>query len=378
VDLSALVLGGAASLAWRALWSPLASLLGVTGDGFHVLTPGGPVPAQAGVVLRTGFFEPLLSRLAFPGTSVLANVIGAETLLQAGSEPGRYNPTGVGLAPWKSCVVALVVALFAAIAGGAVSRVYALRKARDRSIPAGEALGFVFSNLASYVRAPLFILAAIALFTLGGLAGGALTAVPFAGPVLQFVGQPVAFLCAVITTILVVGGTLGFPLLIAALSVERNGSLDAVSRAYSYAYGRPVTYGIGAFLVVSVGALLSGFGSWCAGLSREFLLSGAGFVDDGAVGALRAGLAAVPSLSVPRVEGGGMAVAWAWGAWSFGSLFMFLAQGFVFSYVVGGFTDLYFLLREEVEGTALREVFVEGEGEAAALRETGAPKDAAS
>jgi hypothetical protein len=46
--------------------------------------------------------------------------------------------------------------------------------------------------------------------------------------------------------------------------------------------------------------------------------------------------------------------------WAFGWLGMLLVKGFVLSYVVGGLTDLYFVLRREVDGIDDTEVYVEG------------------
>ena len=50
-------------------------------------------------------------------------------------------------------------------------------------------------------------------------------------------------------TLIAIGGVLGLPLVGAAAAWERNGSLDAISRAFSYIFARPLQFFWNYFLI---------------------------------------------------------------------------------------------------------------------------------
>ena len=123
----------------------------------------------------------------------------------------------------------LVLSIF----GGAICRVVALRIARDESAGVKEALTFAMSNLRSYVQIPLVLGIAIFIFWGCNWLAGVVIGVPFLGWILFLVLYPLAILSGLIILLIAVGGLLGLFLMVAAISTEKNGTLDAISRAFS-------------------------------------------------------------------------------------------------------------------------------------------------
>lgn len=366
-DLAGLLLGTLAVLGTSALWSLLAWALGVTGPHF-VGTPDVRVPVPPEAALRSEFGSRVLPHVAFPGADRAFTVLGYPGRLVAPApsptpgEPARNVLAPLDLPAWQIAVVAAALLVFWSIAGGALARVYAVRKARDRTVPFDEALGFAFSALPQFLMAPLFVAAAAAFFFAIVVLCGAGTAVPFAGPVLAAVLHPVALLAGLVLTVIVVGGVLGYPMTQAAVAVERNGSLDAVSRTYSYVFTRPLTFGFGVLVVLAVGSLIPAFAGWFLSAVQQGVALGASWDAEGAGKALALGFDAAARLATPEVPSGSAwtLTAWAWGAWVFLCLAKVLVHGFALSYVVGGLVDVYFILREEVDGIPTSEVFEEG------------------
>jgi hypothetical protein len=375
-DLSALALGAGGWLAYQWTWPALASVLAVepaapTGAG----VVASPIPSWH--VLRWEFFHRLLGWIGLPFTNFVEDLAGAPgaVLLKAtkdGKEtPFVYqlaDPARAELAVWKLVVVGAWLLVLWSIVAGAVSRVYAVRIARDESIGAGDAVAFSVGNLASFVKAPLFVAAAAAFFFGLAALAGAGTAIPTAGAFLGVVLHPLALLAGLVVTIIAVGGIFGLPVMHAALATERNGALDAISRTFSYVFTRPVAYVVAVGIVAAVAAVIVQFGLAFVGLATRAMQFGGSWNQD-AVGALGSGatFALQPGgvmgwphfsnpESVPLAAAVGVYVAWfvTAAAWT-------LINGFALAYFVGGLTDTYFLLRRDVDGIDDSEVYVEGE-----------------
>lgn len=364
-DLAALLLGAVSVVAYTIAWPILASLLQVRPEG-KFLTPGGPVDAPPGAVLRSSFFTEIQRVFPAPGLDRLLGLLGAPGPLVRASEttPNSFEQVRPDVPAWKLAVVAAALLLLWSVVGGALARAYALRKARDESVAFGDALGFSLGNLGQLVKAPLFAVAAGVMFTAIVLACGAASAVPWAGPVLQLIAQPVAVLATLVAAVVIgLGLVFGFPMLTAAVAVERNGSLDAVSRTFSYVWTRPVTFGISSLIVLAVAGVIDAVANWVVGTSHVLFLTSASWVDADLAKRMLDGMRASQSLGSPATDGiSASAAASVWIAWAVAAVAGFLARGFVVSYVVGGVVDVYFMLREEVDGIDPGEVFVEGVG----------------
>ncbi len=351
-DLSALGLGVAGYFAYLASWPVLAWVLGVEGTA--------AVPPWK--ALQAEFFGRILAWVGIPYGPFVAAQAGWPGAGEVNVRTGEGMSFMLGIDWWKLVIVGAWLLILWSLVSGAISRVYAVRIARDETVPAGDAAGFATSNLRTFLLAPLFVAAAALLF-LGGIALiGALSAIPWAGPLVQLVLHPFALVASLLVMALAIGGIFGFPILHAAIATERNGALDAVSRTFSYVFTRPVVFIVAAGSTLVIAGILLAFGYWFVAVSGRALHFGAQW-NDNAAGAM-ASVWPPSMLAMPNVDGVGVDVAaWRLVTWFWTIVALYLVHGFVLSYVVGGLTDTYFLLRREVDGIEDSEVWVEGEGE---------------
>jgi hypothetical protein len=134
-----------------------------------------------------------------------------------------------------------VVAVFGFF-GQAIHRITALRIARDEGMSLKEALGFARKNFTAILWCPL-IVAAFVLVLLGCNAlAGLLISIDYFGQVLALVLVPLAMISSLLALLILIGAFVGMPLVAAAAAWERNGSLDALSRAFSYVFARPLQF----------------------------------------------------------------------------------------------------------------------------------------
>ena len=362
-DLGALAFGTIGYLLLMLLWRGLAALI-------QPDLPNGGRTYLESAALQQHFLNDFIERVG--------NMPLLEPLLQAFGFATSVSPDGAAVAAvelrnWHYVVVAALLLVVWSLISGVLSRMYALRIARDETEELDDAVLFVGRNVRGFLLAPLFIVGAAALFAVLTMLGGAASAIPHVGGVLQIVLHPLTLLSSVAVLVITVGGVFGLPLLHAALSTERNGTLDAVSRTYSYAFTRPVAYGVGLVITAAVSTVIWQFGHWFvdwvwvqgfaqgAGLTEAAFGDGAG-ASAGAAEAIGRGFHAGRLLSWP--DGAGLAGTGArinmWVTWLFTGLAIAVVRGTVVSYVVGAFTDIYFQLRGEVDGTDESQVYVAG------------------
>lgn len=359
-DLSALVLGAFGWLAYQLSWPALASLLAVDGGG-----------VRAWEALRNDFFWLVLGWMRLPFTEQVFLLVGARPMLVSPGKPGELATIhSLDLPWWKYVVVGVWMLVLWSVVAGAISRVYAVRIARDESIGAGQGLAFSIANLRAYLQAPLFVAAAAGFFLgLAALAGAA-SAIPGAGPFLEIVLHPLALVAGLVVLVIALGGIFGFPVMQAALATERNGTLDAISRTFSYVFTKPVAYLVSVVLVTVVAGVISAFGAAFLGIVERAMVFGASWASDPAA-PIDAGRAIGAGINVGMQSGGvlgwphtdkfdGLPLVWVYVAWAFTALATIVVNGYVLSYFVGGLTDTYFLLRREVDGIDDTEVYVEG------------------
>jgi hypothetical protein len=342
-DLSALAVGSIGWLAYQGSWPLLAAILGASG----------------GRSLSGQFFATVLGWLDLPYAAAAAGTLTG----------GGPLVSGGGLSFWKCALVAAWMLVLWSVIAGAVARIYAVRIARDESIGVRQAFGFAIGNLKQYVLAPVFV-AAAAVFFLGLCAlAGALSAIPGIGPFLQVAAHPLALVFGLIVVVIAIGGFFGLPVMQAALAAERNGTLDAISRTFSYVFTRPVAYFLSAGLVSLVGGVIGRFGIAFIDVTTRAMRFGAdwrspasGLDAERAIGlGAAAGKDDLALFSWPQVVGAdGVTVVGFYVAWFVTALAAVAVHGYVLSYVLGGLTDIYFMLRRDVDGIDDGEVYAEG------------------
>ena len=173
---------------------------------------------------------------------------------------------------------------------------------------------------------------------------------------LAFAGAvwPLVLLGALVLAILAVGVVAGWPLMVAAVGVERGDAFQAISTAFSYLYQRPLHYAFYAAvaLVVAVPAIA------VAGLFAD----ATGTL---AMWAASLGMGHERTLAVLDGLAGAGPEAATWGVkaiafWSRGLSHLLSSFGWGYFWAIA--TAAYMLLRQDVDGTELDEVVIDEPG----------------
>jgi hypothetical protein len=170
----------------------------------------------------------------------LAELMAGQNVPISAEVPLQERPYAPSPVPWWMYLIYgfwfLVVWSFFA---GAINRVAAYRIARDESITIPEALVFASRTWTNHFLAILFIgIFIAACFYLCAL-GGLICRIPYAGEIILIPGFLLVLLAAFLITLLLVGLLFGFNIISAAIGVDKVDSFDAISRSYSYVLGRP-------------------------------------------------------------------------------------------------------------------------------------------
>ncbi len=146
--------------------------------------------------------------------------------------------------------------------GQGIHRITTLRIARDEGMPITDALKFSAKNWPTVALAPVIIGLTIGIFWLCNLLAGLVTSLGFLGGILAVVLYPLAFVSTLLMLLIGLGGIFGMPLIGAAAAWECNGSLDAISRAFSYLFARPLQFFWNFFLIFLFTGVIILVGSW--------------------------------------------------------------------------------------------------------------------
>ncbi len=241
--------------------------------------------------------------------------------------------------------------------GGAMTRVAAVRLATQEQVSLGEMFRFAARRWQHYFFAPIgTLLAALALAGLMAI-GGLLLQLNW-GVLLAGVFWWLALGLGLGLTILAIGLLLGWPLLWPSISADGSDGFGAIGNAFSFAFQRPLHFAF----YLAVAALLGSFG-WL--LVSNLAASVVYFTY------WAAGLGGGHERLVAVMEGsgslGGVGQAGAVVIHFFCQCVKLVAVGFLYSYFWTAATAVYFLLRRDVDGAEMDEVFREEEEDADAL-----------
>jgi hypothetical protein len=240
------------------------------------------------------------------------------------------------------------------IFGTGISRHVALRLVGEEAPgPIGASLYGSRKWLPAF-NAALFVLVGIlALSIPGALLGLAMRTelgLAFAGIV-----WPLVLLGAVVLAILAVGLVAGWPLMVAAVGVERGDSFQAISTSFSYLFQRPLHYAFYALVALAVAVPAIAVASLFADATGTLAMWAASFgMGHERTAAILEGLSGV----------GSEASRWgvrAIGFWSRGLAHVLSSFGWGYFWAIA--TAAYMLLRQDVDGTELDEVVIDEPGE---------------
>jgi hypothetical protein len=272
-------------------------------------------------------------------------------------------------APWFALINTVLALAIWAVVGGAVSRMSAVRFAREESVPLKKALGFALVKWPSTVMSPLIPFGVLVLVAIGiGAPTGLALMVPYVGEYAIGIFFFVTLIIGLLMALVIVGGTFSLGLQWPTIAAEGSDSFDAISRSISYVSSRPwrylfyvafsAVYGCLVFVFVK---LLTFIVLWITHHAVATFSWGVGGAADKLVR-----LWAAPTLANPWPQPGVAPDAMAGGEASAAYLFMFwvwVAMGMMIAFLPSFFftsqTVVYFLLRKVVDATDMEEVYVE-------------------
>lgn len=282
-------------------------------------------------------------------------------------------------AHWLFAIVYTALALcVVALVGGAVNRIAALHFAREEKISYMQALRFSAGKFFSFATAPLIPLALILVLGLFLAFGGFISAnwAPEGGGIVLGLLFFVAIALGLAVAFLLIGLVAGSPLMYPTIAVEGSDSFDAMSRSYSYVYGRPwhaLFYGLVALIYGALTYLFVRLFAFVTLASAHMFLKWFVFRTGPTVGSEADKIDVLwkaptfDSLFFGHFNWDAMNKPEAVGAFFIG-VWVFVVAGttaaYLLSYLASSTTVAYFLLRRKVDATDLDDVYVEESPEA--------------
>jgi hypothetical protein len=241
-----------------------------------------------------------------------------------------------------------------AFCGGIIVRQAIVKLSVGERISARGTLTHTLSKFLAYFSAPLFPLLLVVLITIPIALVGLLMRLGDVGLFIAALVWILVLIGGAIMAITLIGLLFGWPLMWGAIASERHSdSFDAVSRAYSYVFQRPLHYLFYALVASLFGALC-----WLlAGALEDLVIylswwSASFGADDLRVAQMREAIAARENL-----EGFDQVIASLFALWE--GLVRLVATAFRYSFFWTATAAIYLLLRYDADHTEIDEVFLE-------------------
>ena len=271
-------------------------------------------------------------------------------------------------APWFALINTVLSLALWAVIGGAVSRMAAVRFAREESVPWNRAIRFSLSKWPSIVTSPLIpfgvmvLLAAVVL----GLGTGLPLMIPYVGEFVYGIFWGLTLVFGLVLALILVGGSFSLGLQWPTIAAEGSDAFDAISRSISYISTRPWRYLFYTLFSILYGCLTFLFVKFMTFLALRITHTGVSVFSFGTGDAhdklIR--LWDVPTIAYPwpapgtsTVFGGEAAATYLFQFWVWAAIGMMIA--FLISYFFSSQTVVYFLLRKVVDATDMEEVYME-------------------
>jgi len=271
----------------------------------------------------------------------------------------------VATVDWAEYIVLIVLVVgflvIWSIIGGAITRSAALEFARDEKIGFKESLSFASKKFWSYFWSPITPALGVLFFSACNILGGLLGQVKYIGEIAVAIGFPLAILSGFLIIFIGIIGIIGFFLMFPAISAEGSDAFDAMSRAYSYVISKPKHF-ISLFLsIIICGTIFAFFVCLVACLVMQTSFYTVGFGMGQKFESIRevisGGEATMASLGLLSMKFTALML----------MIYMALVKVAVGSLVVGfagsASTIAYFLLRKDVDGTDINDVYIEEQEE---------------
>lgn len=326
-----------------------------------------------------------------PGASVAAGTpVGTYVAEHARARPLRNLASMVYGVWWLAryhtvffLVFAIGTLLIWSCAGGAMCRIAAVHFARDEKLTANQAVGYAKSKLfGGFFLAPCIPLVFIVITVILLVIGGVVLRLPILGDLIGGAAFGLAIFGGFIISILLLGLLVGGSLFWPAVAVEGSDAFDAFSRGLSYPLSKPwkaILYAIIALIYASICWLFVNlFTFFMLTITRAcvgFGTSPFGLWSRGEEGVQISKLELLWPMSGPNAL-------YVWPDWAqlewyeyisavFIAVYVLMAIGLMWSFLASfyfsGSTVIYYLLRRDVDGTDLEDVYLEEEEETSLL-----------
>jgi hypothetical protein len=267
---------------------------------------------------------------------------------------------------WREFVV-LVVLVFGlltiwSIFAGSITRSAAVEFAKGDKLGTKESLVFSLKRFWSYFWCPLTPVLGVLFFIACNVIGGLLGKIQIAGEIAVAIGFPLAILSGFLIVFIGVIGFIGFFLMYPTISAEGSDTFDAMSRAYSYVLSRPAHFLSLLISIIVCGTILIFFTSLvaCLVMKTTYFTVGIGMGDK--FDTIRAFVAGFG-------DGGTSTVALGSISMKFAALMMMLyvvlvkvvVGSVIVAFAGSASTIAYLVLRKDVDGTELFDVYIEEE-----------------
>jgi hypothetical protein len=238
--------------------------------------------------------------------------------------------------------------------GGAIARIAALDFARNERPQIGQATAFAAGKFGSFFWSPVVPLIFVAVLLLCNVLLGLVGRIPVVGPIILGLCYVLAVLSAFLVVLLLIGTTFGCIFMWPTIAMEGTDSFDAISRSFNYLYARPWKTIWCVLVAAAYGLAVTLFVGAFAGL----LLTIAAHSVQLGMGYRFARIGQFLQFSAPP-EGSRIPELWA-GIWmkAVWVTVVGLVLGFCASYKFSAMTIIYSVLRRDVDGTDMSEVFL--------------------
>jgi hypothetical protein len=264
------------------------------------------------------------------------------------------------------------------LAGGAITRIAALRLTRNEAPDLVAATAHAGRRWLSYSVAPLIALAGAAVFAIQLVVLGVIMRLSVLAMIAGIL-WPFVLMLGLLMAILLLGALVGWPLMWATVSVEGTDAFDALSRGYAYTYQRPlrllwyvvfaaILAAVSMFVVKLFAASAIALGDWSIswGLDDETMHSTVALPEE-PTGRTLAAQEVAPAFPAETEAAGqpapaelGVLLSIARGAIYFWkSLLAALAAGYQAGFLWVASVAVYLLLRRDIDGAEMDEVYLD-------------------
>lgn len=257
-------------------------------------------------------------------------------------------------------LVVLVLGLLAiwSVIGGSITRSAALEFAKDEKISFKESLSFASKKFWSYFWSPITPALGVLFFVACNIIGGLIGQLKYVGEIVVAIGFPLAIISGFLIIFIGIIGVIGFFLMFPTISAEASDAFDAMSRAYSYVISKPWHF-ISLFLgIIICGTVFALFISLVACLVMQTSFYTVGFGMGQKFETIRAVISGSEATTMASI-GSLLMKFTALMLMLYIALVKIFLGSMVVAFAGSTSTIAYFLLRKDVDGTDINDVYIE-------------------